>query len=599
MCQVRIAPGKTSCKDIDALVPAAGGGRLSSRATPGSDAENLCLVPPGGGYTALENRLYRVEVHDGGNVGGNATFKWSRYNGAVAFPVARFYYTAPDRIWLSGLGDDDVLRLAKDDWIEVLDDQTELEGGTGTLVCVADVDPGERSIQIKPPLSTNPFEVARHARVRRWDENGDANTKGVVKMASGWNALENGVEISFSGGDFKAGDYWAFAARANTGRVDVLTEAPARNVDHHFCPLAIVEWAPTGMKPNAIHDCRPPFVSLVDLLSQRVLRYVAGDGQEGRPSTLLPGELVVGVEDGLGRPVEGYEVVFTATGGGSLDPGATSTLTRPTGPDGLARCKWRLGQDPDVLGEVTAALKTTPSPQNKSGPVIFRATSYYLSLRYLSGDGQNGRAGRLLPSPLQVGVEDAGGRPVVDAKLTFKVAAGGGFVGKPGADPTTASFNTKTEASGEVSAVWMLGPDPDAEQEVTATLDGLGPAPGSVGQDSALRLVFRARPHYLALRYVTGDGREGRPGTHSPTLRSPSESRTAMAGRWLASRWFSHQAAAPRCASPAAPSTPGPSRSTRTRTGTPAASCSLVTTRASTPPRPRWTRRWGRTSRWP
>ena len=289
MCQVRIAPGKTSCKDIDALVPASWRQPCSSsRATPGSDAENLCLVPPGGGYTALENRLYRVEVHDGGNVGGNATFEWSRYNGAVAFPVARFDDTAPDRIWLSGLGDDDVLRLAKDNTIEVLDDQTELEGGTGTLVCVADVDPGERSIQIKPPLSTNPFEVARHARVRRWDENGDANTKGVVKMASGWNALENGVEISFSGGDFKAGDYWAFAARANTGRVDVLTEAPARNVDHHFCPLAIVEWAPTGMKPNAIHDCRPPFVSLVDLLSQRVLRYVAGDGQEGYRRACCP-----------------------------------------------------------------------------------------------------------------------------------------------------------------------------------------------------------------------------------------------------------------------------------------------------------------------
>ena len=512
VCQVKIAPGKKSCKDIDSLTPPAGGGRLSTRATPGTDTENLCLVPPGGGYTALENRLYRVEVHDSGNPSpGNATFKWSRYNGAVAFPVARFGDTG-DRIWLSGLGDDDVLRLAKDDWVEVLDDRTELAGGTGTFVMVDDVDPGERSIRIKPALSPNPFEVTQHARVRRWDEDEDANANGVVKMGSVWTGLENGVEICFTGGDFKAGDYWAFAARANTGRVDVLNEAPPRNIEHHLCPLAIVEWAETGMKPKAVHDCRPPFVSLVDLLSQRVLRYVAGDGQEGRPGAPLPGELIVGVEDGLGRPVKDYDVVFTATGGGSLNPGGTASITATTGADGLARCKWQLGPDPDVLGEVTAALKTTPSPQTKSVPVVFRATSYYLSLRYLSGDGQNGRAGHLLPAPLVVGVEDAGGRPVVDAKLTFKVAAGGGFVGKAGADPTTGNFDTKTDASGEASAVWLLGADPDDMQEVTATLDGVPPAPGSVGQDSALRLVFRARPHYLALRYVTGDGREGKPG---------------------------------------------------------------------------------------
>ena len=280
-----------------------------------------------------------------------------------------------------------------------------------------------------------------------------------------------------------------------------------------------------------MQDCRPPFVSLVDLLSQRVLRYVAGDGQEGRPGAVLPGELVVGVEDGLGRPVENYDVLFTVSGGGSLDPGATPSLTRPTGPDGLARCKWRLGLDPDVLGEVTAALKTTPNPQNKSVPVIFRATSYYMSLRYLSGDGQNGRAGRLLPAPLVVGVEDAGGRPVVDAQLTFKVASGGGFVGQPGADPTTGSFQTKTGASGEAAAVWMLGADPDDKQEVTATLDGPGPAPGSAGQDSALRLVFRARPHYLALRYVTGDGREGKPGD---TLTDPPLDGRSRGRRWPA-----------------------------------------------------------------
>lgn len=514
MCQVRIEPNRTSCDDIDDLIAEPSGGRLSTRATPGTDDENLCLVPPGGGYTALENRLYRVEIHEGGDIGA-ATYKWSRYNGAVAFPVARFEATSTDQIWLGSLGEDEVLGLSLGDWVEVLDDETELAGETGTLVRVDGVDQGERSITITPAIPAGTFSVDRHARVRRWDE--DVAADGWVKTRPGWNALENGVEIRFTGADFEPGDYWAFAARTNTGRVDVLTEAPPRNVEHHLCPLAVVKWS-AAAPPTAtvLDDCRPPFVSLVDLLAQRVLRYVAGDGQEGRPGALLQGELIVGVEDGLGRPVEDYDVVFTVRGGGgTLDPGGTSPITDATGPDGLARCRWRLGPDPDVIQEVTAALASTPSPQDESLPVIFRASPYYLSLRYLSGDGQHGRAGEVLPAPLIVGVEDAGGRPVAGAQLSF-TAAGGGFVDDAGGTtPTTSTFTTTTDPSGLARADWKLGLDPDVDQRVTVALMQVGPPPAAL-QDDALELVFEATAHYLSLRYLSGDGQAGRAGAVLP-----------------------------------------------------------------------------------
>src|SRR5699024_5941958 len=48
-----------------------------------------CVVDPAGGYRGLENRLYRVEVHEGGRVGAATPprFKWSRDNASVAASV--------------------------------------------------------------------------------------------------------------------------------------------------------------------------------------------------------------------------------------------------------------------------------------------------------------------------------------------------------------------------------------------------------------------------------------------------------------------------------------------------------------------------------
>ncbi len=60
-------------------------GRLTSWANQPPAPADPCAVAPVGGYRGTENRLYRVEVHDGGGGGaGQATIKWSRDNGAVA-----------------------------------------------------------------------------------------------------------------------------------------------------------------------------------------------------------------------------------------------------------------------------------------------------------------------------------------------------------------------------------------------------------------------------------------------------------------------------------------------------------------------------------
>lgn len=42
-------------------------GKLSARTKPPQANTNPCIVPPGAGYTGLENQLYRVEIHDSGS----------------------------------------------------------------------------------------------------------------------------------------------------------------------------------------------------------------------------------------------------------------------------------------------------------------------------------------------------------------------------------------------------------------------------------------------------------------------------------------------------------------------------------------------------
>ena len=45
------------------------------------------ILPPLAGYRGIENRLYRIEIHNGGAL-GTARFKWSRDNGSIVSAVS-------------------------------------------------------------------------------------------------------------------------------------------------------------------------------------------------------------------------------------------------------------------------------------------------------------------------------------------------------------------------------------------------------------------------------------------------------------------------------------------------------------------------------
>ncbi len=290
--QVRLMAidGTVSCANINqgwfaaqaATKPSAG--RLSCQTSPGATSSDPCLILPEGGYQGTENRLYRVEIHDGGGV-GQATFKWSRDNASVVCAVTAISADRK-RLTLAALGRDAQLGLGKGDWVEVIDDRLEWSHLPGVVSRIAeDPDRASNTIVLTTALGAGIFDTAspaaRHTRVRRWDQSGKvfdsnlavyrdldaATSTGVIKVPAPTTSLviEDGVQVTFSlataGGSFCTGDYWIFAARTADRSLEELVTEPPRGILHHYCALAIVN---LGSNIVIQTDCRtlwPPTVA--------------------------------------------------------------------------------------------------------------------------------------------------------------------------------------------------------------------------------------------------------------------------------------------------------------------------------------------------
>jgi hypothetical protein len=230
----------------EATAPSAG--RLTTVAVEPPEPDDPCSVAAEGGYRGVENRLYRVEIHDGGGASDTPTFKWSRDNASVAVRVVEISGAASPapRVTVTRLGRDEVLRFRRDDWVEITDDLRELEGLPGVMAQVDTTDPTANVVVLRGPLSAG-IDTARNARLRRWDQQGGVNAEGVLPIGAlpAEFSLEHGIEVTFrldpAGGRFRPGDHWVFAARATDGSIEQLDAAPPRGVRHHYCALAVLQ----------------------------------------------------------------------------------------------------------------------------------------------------------------------------------------------------------------------------------------------------------------------------------------------------------------------------------------------------------------------
>jgi len=222
-----------------------------------------CVIAADARYRGCENQLYRVEIHQGGLAGGanaatGASFKWSRENGSVVFPIvdsalgaANADGSAQLTVTLGKSGRDARLGLAVNDWVELVDDNYTLAQRAFALLQVIAVADG--SITLAVPKDITPYPVAgdprKHPLLRRWDQRDAVSAQGVVAVGEDTPIdLEDGIQISFeSGGLYATGDYWLIPARvAGNGMLDwpstgTTPEAlPPRGL-HHYAVLGVTD----------------------------------------------------------------------------------------------------------------------------------------------------------------------------------------------------------------------------------------------------------------------------------------------------------------------------------------------------------------------
>ncbi len=187
----------------------------------------------------------------------DATWKWSRENGSVAFGIQRFKPGSEDYVELTGSAPDENLGLHAGDWVELSNDALELEGQPGQIAQVIDPDAGG-FVMLSAKLDERLLPdgvLGEHTKLRRWEGIGAVTC--VTAGSQGWLGLESGVVIGFEPNgtapvrEFRTGDYWQIPARtaspdAESGKIDWPSSAgsPAflelTGIRHEYCRLGII-----------------------------------------------------------------------------------------------------------------------------------------------------------------------------------------------------------------------------------------------------------------------------------------------------------------------------------------------------------------------
>ncbi|HEX8565097.1 MAG TPA: DUF6519 domain-containing protein [Pyrinomonadaceae bacterium] len=236
-----------------------------------------CNIAPGSRYRGAENQLYRVEIHTGNvNEFGEEldiepTFKWSRENGSVVFPIISITRSgATTEIRLAHPGRDNKFTLREGDWVEIVDDNYTLNNSAGKLLKVTVIDRDEMSVTVDGTTEILADANSKnHALLRRWDQKpGNSDDRDLVLGAdnaaniiegtgnNNWLTLEDGIRIQFVKTEegssvmssYHTGDYWLIPARTATG--DIIWEQeengnpkaqPPNGIEHHYAPLGVID----------------------------------------------------------------------------------------------------------------------------------------------------------------------------------------------------------------------------------------------------------------------------------------------------------------------------------------------------------------------
>lgn len=473
---------------------------LSVETTPFDPGSDPCDVPVSGGYTGLENQLYRVEIQA---IGPDPRFKWSRDNASLAARLEQVDVTAKV-LMLSTLGRDPARSLDKAPWLEIISETDVLAGRAGLLISKFEKIADDR-IEVKDPaisgaqlseLDTT-LKNGGSVIVRAWD-----GVEAAVPATA--ISLENGIRVLFKEIDFRVGDYWQFSARSIGNQILAWPKGlflPPHGERHRYAILALLDR--TGSNWSVVSDCRRRFRPLSESIR---LAYVGGDGQEAMPGEQVFHPLTVAVVNGQ-WPVENAAVQFTVLEGGGSISGVDGEGIQKTDLNGLAMVGATLsGNLADETCVVEARL-LDGSRQPVDAPVRFNLNQSKASLvqyspgscpalvdqgtvqgaiqrlsalrrlTYVGGDGQviPYQAGMVqtLPQPLQVKVASLCGP--LEAKVLFSTTNGLLATQADFSDPADRQTVVADPRQGGLASVyWQPDSLPGSKTVIAALVDAEG-----------------------------------------------------------------------------------------------------------------------------
>ena len=284
-------------------------GKLNVQTTEDAESSKPCVLPAKGGYSSLENQLYRVQIIRGGDQSA-ATYAWSRDNASIETAILNI---SGSTLTVSDIGKDEILGFSGGHWVEIV--ESEPSSAPPILFEINSVKPELKQIELQ--TSANIFQGKTNLKLRRWDMSG-ADYQNGIPVSTAWENMENGIQLMFAPGTYRAGDYWLIPARSATADIEWPRDNAENNlpqlpkgIEKYFSRLALVKVADGNV---SIDDCRALFPTLTEICAEDICYSNKGCGESTATNVQEALDELCHKRDGactyIAFPGVGWEKVF-------------------------------------------------------------------------------------------------------------------------------------------------------------------------------------------------------------------------------------------------------------------------------------------------